>query len=433
MSALLAGCWWQQPGFGPEHSRHNPFERELRPANVATAAPQWSVTVPGTPTEPGTLSEPVTSRDLVFSKRQLGGNAASVQAFEIDSGDVAWEHTLPPPGFSVGDLAVPVAFSRDELRVGHIARFPFGSTPCGDLTRLDPETGDVLGVRNVEFPTSAVVSAATITAQMESTRCTGGFASRLVVRDRATSDVLWSAASFSQEVMVPPTIAVTQGRIYVSDHGTIHAFDIHGCGAATCTPVWSFTSTGFDGPVIAAGDDLVFAFETGRVTLPPPDPNIGFGIVRALSAGTGAEVWRAELGGFDPGDDGQVSGIAAAGDTLYVAGSRQVASGAGTLEAYAADGCGQPECAPLWSGPLAVSAAGAAAWPAVAGDLVYATSPDGLVAFDAQGCTASPCAPLATIPLDDAPARHLSVSAGHMLAVTSDGAGSQTLTALALP
>ncbi|HEY7070860.1 MAG TPA: PQQ-binding-like beta-propeller repeat protein, partial [Acidimicrobiales bacterium] len=153
----------------------------------------------------------------------------------------------------------------------------------------------------------------------------------------------------------------------------------------------------------------------------------------ALSAETGTEVWRAELGGSDPGDDGQVNGMAVDGDTLYVVGSREQSTGVGALEAYAIGGCGQAVCEPLWSGPLAASAAGTAARPAVAGDVVYATSPDGLVAFDAGGCGAASCPPLATVPLDGAPARSLSVSAGHILAVTSDGAGSDTLTAFGLP
>ncbi|HEY7069414.1 MAG TPA: PQQ-binding-like beta-propeller repeat protein, partial [Acidimicrobiales bacterium] len=283
MSALLSGCWWQQPGFSPEHSGWNPFENELRPDNVAAVVPQWSVTVAGSTTAPGTLSEPVTSRDLVFSKRQVGGTAASVQAVDIDSGDLVWEHTLPAPGFSVTDLAVPVAFSRDELRVGHIARFPFGP-PCGDLTRLDPASGDLLGTTATDFPTSAVVSAGTITAQMESNRCFAPVSGQLVVRDQATSAVLWTAPLGNAEVKAAPTVALAQGRIYVNDRGTVHAFAIDGCGAPTCSPLWSFASPGFDGPVVAARDDLVFVIESFRETPPPPEPGVGFGIVRALSA-----------------------------------------------------------------------------------------------------------------------------------------------------
>lgn len=431
-SVLLAGCWWQQPGYGPEHTRHNPFERTLTAATVASLSERWSVTVPGA------LSEPVTSRDLAYSTRQVGGDAASVQAFDLASGDTAWEHTLPPPGFGVSDLSVPVAFSGDELRVGHIARFPFGDTPCGDLTRLDPETGDVLGIRNVDFPTSAVVTAGTITAQMESGRCSlsGGFSGRLVVRDRATAEVLWMAG-VGPEVMTPPTVSVVDRRIYVYGRSSIQAYDLAGCGETTCGPLWTTDVVNATGPVVAARG-LVFVFDNGTVTLPPPEDSFDLGTVHALDGATGAEVWRANYGDLVSGENGRVSGIAAAGDTLYVTGARETATGTlgGVLDAYAVDGCGQAECDPLWSAaPLDVppTTATGVASPVVAGDVVYATEPDAVVAFDAGGCPASPCGPLASVPLPGGPARHLTVSAGHVLAVTPAGSGSNTLTAFGLP
>lgn len=430
---LLAGCWWQQPGYGPEHTRHNPFERTLTADTVASLSERWSVTVPGA------LSEPVTSRDVAYSTRQVGGDAASVQAFDLASGDTAWEHTLPPPGFGVGDLSVPVAFSGDELRVGHIARFPFGETPCGDLTRLDPETGDVLGIRNVDFPTSAVVTVGTITAQLESGRCrlSGGFSGRLVVRDQATSDVLWTA-NLGRELMVPPTISVVDGRIYVNNHGSVEAYDLAGCEASPCPPLWATDVANATGPLVAARG-LVFVFTNGTVTLPPPEEDsFTLGTVHALDGATGAEVWRADYGDLISGENGRVGGIAAAGRTLYVTGERETATGtlAGVLDAYAVDGCGQPVCEPQWrAAPLDVPATTATgvASPVVAGDVVYATEPDAVVAFDAGGCAASPCGPLASVPLSGGPARHLVVSAGHVLAVTPAGSGSSTLTAFGLP
>jgi outer membrane protein assembly factor BamB len=425
LCALLAGCWWEQPGFGADHSRHNPFEKALRPDNVASLTPQWSVTAQGT------FSEPVTNRDLVFSTRSDGGTTGSVQAFDVDSGDVAWEHTLPPSSFA-SLRPSGAAFVGGDLQVGYYGtNDPFGPPPCGDITRLDPGTGDVLGTERANPPVSSIVTAGPVTAHVEVTGCSPPGGGRLVVRDRATSDVLWRGGNGGA---IPPTIDLVQGRIYTTVGSELAAYDLEGCGAATCAPVWTVNlEAEQSGPAIAAGG-LVYVFETFVVPLPPPELDFGQGRVRALSAETGADVWQAELAwDFPPGGDAQVYGIAVADGTLYVAGTRQMRSGNGVLEAYDADGCGQTRCEPLWSAPLPTfSGAADLAWPVVAGDVVYAASPGAIVAYDADGCDAPTCTPLAEIPLDDTLVRELSVSAGHVLAVTDDLAGSHTLTALGL-
>lgn len=420
VGVLAAGCWWQQPGAGPGHARSNPFAHGLTAATVMDIEPQWSVTVAGD------LSEPVTDADRVVATLVDAGNSsASVHAFDVGSGATAWQHALPPPGLSVSGLARPVAFAEGDLVVGSIARFPFGSTPCGDLTRLDPVSGAVRSVTNVEFPTSAVVAAGPYAVRTDSYRCVPGTGGRLIVEPSAGGEPLWSAG-LSTEITTRPTVSLVDDRVYLVDRGSIAAYALAACAAPACDPVWTTARASFNSPVVAT-PGLMLAVENNEVPSSPDDPGWSIGAVSAFDAATGAEVWSAVLG--DVGTHGLVTGMAADEDTLYLVGRRDSTT-PWSLEAYPLDGCGLRECAPLWTAELDAPDR-PVAWPAVAGDVVYVPSGDEIVALDAGGCPSSPCVPLAEIALPG-PARHLSVSGGRVLVVTGDGTSTSTLSVFGL-
>ncbi len=68
-----------------------------------------------------------------------------------------------------------------------------------------------------------------------------------------------------------------------------------------------------------------------------------------------------------------------------------VGSSSGYTYAYAAGGCGAPDCLPRWAGPTASPVRSA---PAIAHDHVYAVTEDGgLRAYPARGCDEAACAP----------------------------------------
>jgi hypothetical protein len=126
--------------------------------------------------------------------------------------------------------------------------------------------------------------------------------------------------------------------------------------------------------------------------------------------------------------------MATSHDTVYVTGTREYVAGApheGQVEAYPLDGCGGPECAAEWSAPLEVVVPSMEPFefghlrPVVAGDVVYALDARGVLAVGADGTD------LALLPLDAPPIR-MSVSAGHVFAV-SNRDGEAALTAFGLP
>src|SRR4029079_19585894 len=49
---LLSGCYWSQPGFGPDNQNSNPSVRDLGPARAATLHPVWSRSFTTEPTAP---------------------------------------------------------------------------------------------------------------------------------------------------------------------------------------------------------------------------------------------------------------------------------------------------------------------------------------------------------------------------------------------
>lgn len=100
-------------------------------------------------------------------------------------------------------------------------------------------------------------------------------------------------------------------------------------------------------------------------------------------------LWRTtRLGGVEVY---QGSGPAVSGSTVYVA-SSDTANSIGRVYAFPAAGCGQFTCGHRWRGQI--TGGGFEVTPAVANGVVYAGSTDGLFAFNAAGCGAVTCAPL---------------------------------------
>jgi outer membrane protein assembly factor BamB len=86
-----------------------------------------------------------------------------------------------------------------------------------------------------------------------------------------------------------------------------------------------------------------------------------------------------------------------ANDVVYIGSQTSAVSNAGRLSAFAAGGCGQASCAPLWQG-LVGSQSVLQSSPTVADGFVYVGSYDGaLYVFNADGCGAATCPPLWTL------------------------------------
>ncbi len=386
----LSGCW-PQPAAGPSRQRSNGLETSLTTANVASLAPVWSANL-GSPVG----GEPIVSGTRVFARTMaavLGPSSSHVVSLDAASGATLWDHDFSPSsGFP--DQYNPVTLAGDTLLVGEDT----------GIFRLDFWTGGTVGIVNAAGNVSAAL---TVGDGLLVTSTTDAFFSteQLEVYDAETLTLEWTA-NISTNFQNIVAIAVGGGRIFVGTGTSLRAFDAAGCGAASCSPLWTVDFTSNQGPLLEPMivGDTVFA----AATLPVPNAP-GTGVLVALAADTGAERWRAQTSPNTPG-------AASAGGVVY-------ANGPNGILAFAAGGCGAATCAPLWSGDVGEAPS---APPVVAGGIVYIGKSGAVVAFDAAGCGAVACPPLVSVPLPGSSPRGLSVASGKLFV----SAGS-TVTALA--
>jgi outer membrane protein assembly factor BamB len=141
------------------------------------------------------------------------------------------------------------------------------------------------------------------------------------------------------QLVLDSSPAVSGGVVYIaSKEGTLWAYPADGCGSDICTaPLWRSTTIAqmVDSPTVANG-------------------------------------------------------------VVYIGSQTDANNNDGKLNAFAAEGCGQAVCAPLWQGVMG-SESILQSSPTVANGIVYVGSFDGkLYAFDAAGCGSALCQPLWT-------------------------------------
>jgi outer membrane protein assembly factor BamB len=391
--AACSGCWLQIGADGG-HTRSNPTETSMTTANVAGLHQVWSVNVHGGASEP-----------LIFSGRAFVSwttrTATGIEAVSLADGATAWDNQLQfVPAVDGSFVAgTPASLVNGQVRGGDLAFVPVvrgGGPDCvGEAASFDPQTG-AGGHAEPEFPTATVttrdVVARSVIDLSPAPACTLNGA----ILEVTAGTTRWSARypGFPSSDLTP---TVGGDQVFVSHSGTLDAFATAGCGADTCSPIWSKTfaggllSTAVAGPtgpvLVAAEGDLV-----------------------ALDRTDGTELWRA------PGAGGR---IALANGTVYVETST---GGSASLQTFAAAGCGSPTCGPVWTATLPGTAVTA---PAVGGDVVYTSTDTGVQAFAAAGCGSATCTPLVNVPQPSFGT--ITVGLGHVLR-----ASGTTLTALAV-
>ena len=415
----LPGCWLQV-GAGPEGHSFNPFEGSLIAANAASLTEAWSVS--SDPTEAGSVSsdgtEAIVEGGRVFT---TDPGAPRVHAIRASDGSPLWTRELAlPPGATIeGGLAMVDGevygawrtMSGTDCRAGHVRLDPTDGSVVA-LTDTTPTawdtavpTGDKIVQKSWPVPTGGVG------CQAEP----GSGSVRLVVRDQASGEVLWQSAE-SLGRSLPVTGA---GRVYVRAGQRFLAYDLEGCGAPTCPPLWNVE------PILEVPGAGTFPFQN---PYGPPMYVDGtlftswastFGLA-ALDAASGELLWvnlpqhSLEAGG---------GGLAAADGLVYLAGQ-------GGLAMFDADGCGTLLCDPVHSAALPTYyQSGSGGTLAVAGGVVYASvanvegeqpyRPNMIHAIDTASCAGGPCRLLWTELLYEV--ANLSVSDGRLLAATGAG------------
>ena len=220
------------------------------------------------------------------------------------------------------------------------------------------------------------------------------------------------------------TPAVAGGLVFISSAGnvdnnlgTLYAFRAAGCGAATCSPLWTASVPNTESSPTVSGGMLYIVSNDGRL--------LAFN-ANGCGQSTCAPVWTGGL---------KTSGQAAPA----VANGLVYATSSDRLVAFRAAGCGQPTCAPVWaSQPVAGSDTGSGliqeVGPTVSGDKVYFASvdfasPDGktstIYAYSSSVCASTTnlnCTPLwVAHPADfDAIQANLTIADGVLYGSTTD-------------
>ena len=157
------------------------------------------------------------------------------------------------------------------------------------------------------------------------------------------------------------------GTVYMTgryDNPYITAAAIDGTTGAL---KWEASAFGMNPALLAIAGDSVFA--AGHASA--PGLGVEAGLV-ALRAEDGSVRWRSS--GLDV-----ATGVAVGGDLVFVTGRTDSAGSEYAVQAYAADGCGAEECAPLWSS----SVDGWVSTPVVGSGRLYVLTASGLSAYSA--------------------------------------------------
>jgi outer membrane protein assembly factor BamB len=178
--------------------------------------------------------------------------------------------------------------------------------------------------------------------------------------------------------------AVVNGVVYIgSSDGALWAYDAHGCGGELCTvPLWK----GYGGPQIltspAVADGVVYVGSQAT-------PNSNDGRLSAYAADGCGQAQCAPLWQGNAGPESILDSSPAVSNGVVYVGSYD-----GKLYSFAVGGCGKALCQPLWVGPTGDHIESS---PTVTNGVAFIGSNDGkLYAFDAAGCGQASCPPLWT-------------------------------------
>jgi outer membrane protein assembly factor BamB len=237
----------------------------------------------------------------------------------------------------------------------------------------------------------------------------------------ATCQPLWQGSAAGDITSTP---AVSGGFVAVSSQdGFVHVFDAKGCGgAAQCDALWrgQLSGASIDSSVVIAAGNLYVADFEGQLAVFP---------LAGCRAAVCAPTWT----GHAPAGDNITAAPAVGDGFVYVQTTIAPIDGSesgGHLLAFPAAGCAQATCDIAWSADLG-GPSGTRSGPMVAGDKVIVGSSERLVrpnsrkhlfAFDAAGCGQSVCRPAQTFDVGFRGADDTVTVSGSLVLVSSNRA-----------
>ncbi|HEY1331769.1 MAG TPA: PQQ-binding-like beta-propeller repeat protein [Actinomycetota bacterium] len=278
-----------------------------------------------------------------------------------------WTHSTG----SLNVFAAPVV-DRDMVFEGEYRCCPAPSR----IEAFDGGTGSLLWTFSTPAP---VVAAAAV---HKGVVFAGDYNGTLDALHERTGDLLWSGDAGGQ-VFDPDNVTVHGSRVFtvgitpgIDGPSRLSAWNVAGCGAQTCEPLWtaSFDTGVGPGPAVvgntvyvASDAGWLYALRASGCSAPACDP-----------------LWRAKFPA--PGASNVFQGLAVARGLVYVGnGSSSV------VDVFPAAGCGAPTCKPLWSYDAGPAQPGGLA---IVKRKLYAGTAAGLAAYPARCRMGSVCTPV---------------------------------------
>ena len=256
---------------------------------------------------------------------------------------------FPPPSPSTPVLSGSPVVSGGVVYVDALRLFAFDASGCGSPTCAPLWSSP-------SEPTRQALSAPAVANGIVYTSHGGLSAFGASGCGAAECSPLWTVTVDGSASSGP---AIAGGVAYVpSDNGggtgTLTAFRVADCSAAGCAPLWKAHTGGHSNPfVFVTPDNASAAIAGGVVYAAANEASSGDATLYAFRAtGCGAStcspLWTAGAPGLALSSPTVANGVVYLGTGWIAQGGEAGTRGPGALVAFAANGCGTSTCTPLW-------------------------------------------------------------------------------------
>lgn len=374
------GCYWTQPRFDAGRTGHNPREDTLTVATVAGLEEAWSAAGP----DDGGV---VVSRGTVVAR-----DGEVLRAYDARTGAAKWSaDTVPeePPGgqwpYGPPTVTNPTIVGTSVsvgVQIIGLSVSTGNSIRSFDLATGAPLTGSPLGGRFAATQSPLTDSGGRLWGAFWAHA--GSFEPNVygvsgVSPAGGVTVVAGEGSEFGDPPLRHTAVAVGNGLAIYGAPGSLRAVTATGApgctpltpGEVLCNPLWSLSVGDLvDGPVVR--DGIVYATTASSLLALELGPTLG---------DVPQPLWSASVTG------GTAPAVTGSG-TAYVGSS----AGGGRLEVYEGLSCPSgSDCTPDWVGPVGGPVTTS---PTVAGQVVYVASGAHVSAFAAGGCGEASCEPL---------------------------------------
>jgi hypothetical protein len=373
--ALLSGCAWTQVGGSARRNGVNPLAPGVTLGTLDQLGTAW------TSNDHGALTD---QEVIVRDDHVLAPGSDALWSVDLATGADQW-HVNRTFGYQtnrLGAVSTWTAAGHDVVAMPQswyqsVAGTVYFKSIAAD-TDIDLATGTPISTGQPGAGFAPLAGDGWVyvpNVQMQLGPPPTGSFSDVWVEGRALDGSATFRVPLTTGARVPSAMATDGTTLFIVVRDALLAVPAHGCGAATCDPVWSapFPSGSTVGAV-AVTDGAVLVLERSGTHL--------WSLPLSCPTATCSPTWTATL----PANG---TGLAATDTTVYVT------SGT-TLASFPAGGCGAATCSAAWT---SAPDAGMLTEPTVVNDVVLTGSATGSVlAWPRPGCGSETCSPATSMP-----------------------------------